>query len=146
MNKHILIDARFYGLENTGIGRYLMNLVNELSRIDKKNKYTLLLKKKYFNELKLPKNWKKFECNIKHYSLEEQIKLPRLLNQLKPDLVHFPHFNVPITWKDKFIVTIHDMTMHSTNYQATKLSPLVYQLKRVPYKYIFKSGLISWMI
>ena len=57
MSKTILIDARLYGLENSGIGRYLINLIDELSNIDKNNKYVLLLKKKYFNKLKLANNF-----------------------------------------------------------------------------------------
>ena len=61
----ILIDGRFYGLENAGLGRYTINLIQELALQDKqslagfagkKNEYLLLLRKKYFNRLKLPTN------------------------------------------------------------------------------------------
>ncbi|MCX6704566.1 MAG: hypothetical protein NTZ07_03950, partial [Candidatus Woesebacteria bacterium] len=55
----ILIDGRLYGLENAGLGRYLINLISELSRLDEKNEYVLLLRKKYFDGLSLPANWKK---------------------------------------------------------------------------------------
>jgi glycosyltransferase involved in cell wall biosynthesis len=51
------------------------------------------------------------EVDQKHYSLGEQTKLLKLLNELKPDLVHFPHFNHPILYKGRFVVTIHDLTL-----------------------------------
>ena len=47
----IVIDARLYGLENAGLGRYTINLVNELQKLDKSNEYFILLRKKYFNQL-----------------------------------------------------------------------------------------------
>ena len=56
----IVIDARLYGLENAGLGRYTINLINELQKIDSKNEYLVLLRKKYFNRLNLTSNWKKY--------------------------------------------------------------------------------------
>jgi glycosyltransferase involved in cell wall biosynthesis len=137
MIKKILIDARMYGLENAGIGRYLINLITELTKLDDKDSFVILLRKKYFDELKLPKNWRKVLADIRHYTLEEQLKLPWLIAKEKPDLVHFPHFNVPIISPVPFIVTIHDMTMHKQGIGATTLPKLLYLLKRVPYKFVF---------
>ncbi|MEK7470531.1 MAG: glycosyltransferase family 1 protein [Patescibacteria group bacterium] len=137
----ILIDARFYGLENAGIGRYSMNLVSELCKIDSKNEYILLLRKKYFDSLELPSNWKKVLADIDHYSFEEQIKLPKLIKAQKPDLVHFLHFNVPVFYKDKYVVTIHDLLMHSQKgFEATTLPAPVYLVKRVGYRTVFDAA------
>jgi hypothetical protein len=85
----ILIDARLYGLENAGLGRYLVNLISELASIDKKNKYVLLLRKKYFKELSVPGNWEKVLADFGHYSFVEQAKLPRIISKHEPDIVHF---------------------------------------------------------
>ena len=49
----IIIDARLYGLENAGLGRYAMNLIKHLAILDHKNEYLIILRKKYFNQLKL---------------------------------------------------------------------------------------------
>ncbi len=134
----IVIDARLYGLENAGLGRYTINLINELQKIDSKNEYLVLLRKKYFNRLNLTSNWKKIQVDINHYSLDEQIRLPRIINALKPDLVHFLHFNVPVFYKGKFIVTIHDLLMHKQRgLEATTLTPSRYFLKRLGYKFVF---------
>ena len=134
----ILIDARLYGLENTGIGRYVMNLVDNLTNIDTKNDYVILLRQKYFDSLTLPSNWKKVLADFHHYSLAEQIKLPGLIKSEQADVVHFPHFNVPLLFNGNFVVTIHDMLMHkSVGLSATTLSPAKYFLKRLAYRSVF---------
>lgn len=139
----IVLDARFYGLEHSGLGRYTINLINELARQDRKNKYVVLLRKMYFHRLKLPSNWKKVLADYRHYSPAEQVRLPKIISDQNPDLVHFFHFNVPINYKAKFVVTIHDMTMHRQGREATTLPLPVYYAKRVPYKYTFRKAVKS---
>jgi len=136
----ILLDARLYGLEHRGIGRYLINLVKELQNVDKKNNYVILLRKKYFDTLNLSKNWEKVLVDVSHYSFKEQIVLPGVIKKQKADLVHFPHFNIPLFWKGKFIATIHDMTMHRRGRNASKLTFFPYYSKRLLYKLIFKKA------
>src|SRR3989344_3003394 len=137
----IVIDARMYGLEHSGVGRYILNLVKELQKIDTDNTYVLLLRKKYFNELTdLAENWEKKEVDIQYYTVKEQVFLPGIISRLKPDLVHFPHFNIPVFWEGKFVVTIHDMTMHKQRRDATTLPLPLYLVKRIPYKYTFRKA------
>lgn len=136
----ILIDARMYGLEHSGVGRYIINLIDELHKSDRRNKYTLLLRKKYFESLKFRKNWTKVLADIKHYSISAQVMLPKIINAQNPDLVHFPHLNIPIFWKGKFVVTLHDMIMHRQGKDATTLPLPIYYLKRIPYKFAFRKA------
>lgn len=134
----IVIDARMYGLEHAGIGRYVMNLVHQLEREDKKNHYFLFLRKKYYRNLdfKNPR-FKKILVEISHYSFKEQLLLPGILKKIKPDLVHFPHFNVPIFWQGKYIVTIHDLIKHqSKGTETTTRLPFLYWPKYVFYRLI----------
>lgn len=136
----ILIDARMYGLENAGIGRYIINLIDNLKKIDKENSYIFLLRKKYFDELNFPKNWKKIMADFDHYTFEEQLRLPGLIKKEKPDLVHFPHMNIPFFSGVRFVVTIHDMTMHHQKTNATTLPLYKYLFKRIPYKLTFRKA------
>ena len=137
----IVIDARLYGLENAGLGRYTMNLISELQKLDTKNQYSVLLRKKYFNRLNFGSNWKKVLVDINHYSLKEQIRLPKIIKDLKPDLVHFLHFNVPVFYKGKYIVTIHDLLMHKQmGLEATTLTPSKYFFKRLGYDLVFANA------
>ena len=140
----IVIDARLYGLENAGIGRYLVNLINQIEKIDlpagrhgKKNKYFILLRKKYFQNLKFSNNFQKVLADYPHYSFQEQIFLPLQLLKLKPELVHFTHFNVPLFWWGKYVVTIHDLIKHESKgtKTTTRLSS-VYWLKYIVYLFV----------
>ena len=134
----ILIDARLYGLENAGLGRYEINLVRELIRLDSSNSYVILLRKKYFYNLSLPANWKKVLADFRHYSLKEQLLLPYLLYREKADLVHFPHFNIPLFYFGNFIVTIHDLIMHHFSRDNTSTLPwYLFWIKRIMYKMVF---------
>lgn len=134
----IVIDGRLYGLENAGLGRYVMSLIKNLALIDTNNEYIVLMRKKYSTQVYLPKNWKIVVADYQHYSLMEQIKLPIILANIKADLVHFPHFNVPVFYFGKFVVTIHDILMHNQKgLAATTLTPIKYFVKRIGYKFIF---------
>jgi len=134
----ILIDARLYGLENAGLGRYLINLIFSLQKIDKNNKYIIVLRKKYFNELKLASNFKKVLFDKGHYSFSEQFVFPSLIRKENPDLVHYPHFNIPIFCNKPFVVTIHDLLMHKQKGKdATTLPMPIYMFKRLFYKFVF---------
>jgi glycosyltransferase involved in cell wall biosynthesis len=136
----IVIDARLYGLENSGIGRYLIHLIKELSEIDERNDYVLLLTKKYYQNLDLDSKWKKISADFGHYSLDEQIKLRKLIKSIKYDVIHFPHFNIPLFFKDNFVVTLHDLTMQKYGREASKLNIFKYTLKRVPFKLIYSQA------
>ncbi|OGM06080.1 hypothetical protein A2129_00845 [Candidatus Woesebacteria bacterium GWC1_42_13] len=134
----IVIDARMYGIEHTGIGRYVMELTQNLAKIDRKNDYTLILRNNYFKSLSLPANFKKIKGDFRQYSFSEQISLPKILKNEKPDLVHFPHFNVPILYRGDYVVTIHDLLMHKQKgFEATTLAPIVYLIKRLGYRAVF---------
>ncbi|WKZ25953.1 MAG: glycosyltransferase [bacterium] len=139
---NILIDARLYGPKDTGIGRYTQKLVDNLSKIDSSNVYYILLRKDDYESLKFPNNWTKILADFKHYSFAEQFKLPLLLTKLKPDLVHFPHFNVPLFYFGKYVVTIHDLIMHKfAGGEATTRKFPIYQIWRLGYYIAFAKAI-----
>lgn len=137
----ILLDARFYGLENAGLGRYTINLISELSRLDRKNEYVVLLRKKYFDRLNLPGNWKKVLAEFRHYTFAEQIKLPRTISKENPDIAHFLSFNIPVFYEDKFIVTIHDLLMPKhRDSEGTTLPLYLFYPKHLAAKYAMRKA------
>ena len=140
----ILIDARMYGTEHTGIGRYLIDLVSNLQKVDKKNEYLILLKKKYYDSLRLKKSWTKVLVDYGHYGFSEQTRLLLKLRELKFDLVHFPHFNTPLFYNGPFVVTIHDIIMHKrVGKDSTTRGIHVQIVKRVAYKLVFRKAVKS---
>ena len=129
------IDARFVGPQGTGLGKYTEKLIVNLAKIDGISSYFIFLKKSNWDYLKLPKNFTKVLADVPWYSLEEQYKMPAIFSTQNLDLLHVPHFNVPISLKGKFIVTIHDLIHHKfSEYAATTKNPIIFKLKRFAYK------------
>jgi len=104
----IVIDARESG---TSTGRYVDKLIENISTLDHKNAYTLLLKKHRIDIYRsLPSNFKVVECNIKEFSFAEQTKLAWICYRLKADLVHFPLVQHPVLYFKKTVIGILDLT------------------------------------
>ena len=138
----IVIDARMY--QESGVGRYIRNLLEQIQILDKKNKYYILNLPNESNNQVYHTNFKNVLADFKWYSVSEQIRLPGILNKLKPDLVHFPHFNVPILYPGKFVVTIHDLIhQHFQMRRASTLNLLTYKIKQLGYNQIFKVATIK---
>ncbi len=137
------IDARL--LDESGVGRYIRNLLNQLGKLDHENEYFIFLLKKDFDSLRSLSqysNFQKVETNIPWYTLKEQTQFPKILNKYNLDLVHFPHFNVPINYKRKYIVTIHDLIhQHFAMQRASTHGRLIYKFKQLGYKFIFSKAL-----
>ena len=130
------IDARFYGAIGKGLGRYTQKLLEHLEIIDHENQYVVFLRKENFSDYSPKnKNFSKALADYHWYSFSEQILFPVLLLRHGLDMVHFPHFNVPILYRKKFIVTIHDLILiHFPTVRNTTLSPWWYHLKFLAYK------------
>ncbi|MEO8065733.1 MAG: glycosyltransferase family 1 protein [Candidatus Doudnabacteria bacterium] len=103
------VDLRMIG-GGSGIDRYITDLSHEILKQDKTNQYIL-----FFRDIDKSANYKQYNqkiviADIPHYSFAEQLKFPGILKREKLDLVHFPHFNVPLFYRRPFVVTIHDLT------------------------------------
>jgi len=142
------IDCRMYGLKHAGIGRYVENLVKEVLKQDNINEYVLFVRNDFEEVQKLKFKNQNFKSKFKiinadfpHYSLKEQVFFPAILNKENLDLMHFPHFNVPIFYRGKYIVTIHDLIKHtSKGMQTTTKNAGLYWLKYFGYKLVFSSA------
>lgn len=131
----IFLDARFYGTEHTGLGRYTKNVLDYLPRFLSRHELIVLLNQPYYRVLSLPANCQKVLAHAPHYSLREQFELPRLIRQYKPALFFAFHFNVPLFMRVPFIVTIHDIIKSRfSGSDTTTRNPLLFRLKRLGYR------------
>ncbi len=113
------IDFRMAGTKHGGIGRYVLELVKNLVKIDNQNEYFLFhnqdgidkLECQFTTHYSLP-TIHYIPVNVRHYSVAEQVFFPKILSKYNLDIVHFPNFNVPLLYKQPFIVTIHDIIHH----------------------------------
>lgn len=144
------IDARFFGPKDKGFGRYTQQLVENLEKLDPPigetsttNQYFIFLRKDRWDEYKpKSKKFKKVLADYKWYSWKEQVLLPLQLKKYKLDLVHFTHFNVPIFYRKRFIVTIHDLTLrHFPTFKKSLKNLIFYPFKNLAYKVVFKHAI-----
>src|SRR3989339_101529 len=136
------IDARLYGTKHRGLGRYVKVLVEELVKTDTDNQYVLFLNEDNYDESSLiNSSAKKVLLPASWYSFKEQLLGPKIIAKEKCDLVHFPYFNVPVFYRGKFIVTIHDLIVdHVETGRASTLPYPLYKIKRLFYRRTVKSA------
>jgi len=129
------------GIKTRGIGRYVENLIRELSKVKSKELEFVLFVRKKEKELLPLKPFDHltiFVADFPHYSLREQLFMPLVLWKAKCNLVHFPHFNIPVFYFGKFVVTIHDLIKHtSKGTETTTRNPFLYWFKYLGYRFVF---------
>lgn len=117
------IDARLYGPAHTGLGRYVTNLVDNLLKLDQKNSYVLFVNKDQTVNFKPNQKLKIITTNIAIYGFAEQLILPFIFAREKLDLLHVPHFNAPLFYPGKFVITLHDLIKHASKGPVTTTRP-----------------------
>ncbi len=104
---HVVIDGRM--VSNTGIGRWLENIVAHLLRAGSGHRFTVLVDGE-------SERLRSFNGAARHlsrrapiYSLREQWVLPLELRRCRPDLAHYPNFNVPLAARAPYVLTLCDI-------------------------------------
>jgi glycosyltransferase involved in cell wall biosynthesis len=97
-------------LKNLGIGRYMKCLVEAILTEEPLGDYLLILPPGAEGMIQAGgSNAKTITPKLKYYSIREQVQLPRILREHKVDLLHSPHFMLPLVRTCPSVVTIHDM-------------------------------------
>ena len=97
-------DARM--ITHSGIGTYIRNTLNHLTSFSNLE-FTLFGNLEKISQYQT----RKVLADFPIYSLKEQIFFPRILSREKKvcDLIHFPHYNIPLSFTNNVVVTIHDL-------------------------------------
>jgi glycosyltransferase involved in cell wall biosynthesis len=139
----IVVDARM--LYWTGVGRYILALLEQLEQIDHENEYRVLVRRADWDKWDpSAANFKKIEASVDPYSVGEQLALPAIIAALKPDLVHFTAPNMPLWYRGRKIVTVHDLTL--VDFDTSRglgLKRLVRMAKRPVFRLVLRSGVRS---
>jgi glycosyltransferase involved in cell wall biosynthesis len=102
----IAFDLRRIG--NPGIGRYMKCLSESIIAQAPEHEYLLVLPPEGEHLIHAP-NAQKLCSSLKYYSFREQFELPRILCRHKVDLLHSPHFLLPLVRPCPAVATIHDV-------------------------------------
>src|SRR3989338_3821872 len=139
------IDARFVGTPG-GIGRYTEELVRHLGETDTENSYVLFLRPLGSRRLArfLSENSQRFRpviADIRWYPSAEHLRLRRIIDRERLDLVHFPHWNVPLGVRTPFVLTVHDLILFDhPSRRASTLGPLRYAVKSFGHRLVIGSA------
>lgn len=109
----ILFDAHLSENKISGIGRYINELLTNLVKIDEFNQYFILLNENLNSNHPLTslnkKNVTKIKVSLQGLTLRQNYLIPKFIREIKPDLYHHPHFDLPFGIQIPSIVTIHDV-------------------------------------
>ncbi len=106
---HVVLDAR--RIRDFGIGTYIRNLIHGLSRLEHKNRYTLIVPPNEIPELQgLGSNFHTAVYAHRDTELLHNITFPRFLRTLGGDLYHIPLNSVAWWMPEPYVLTIHDMS------------------------------------
>lgn len=131
------IDCRLAGVDHAGIGRYIEELVRHVIS-DQSLRWVLFFHHgNQLSWLQPTSNVKVVLAPIRHYTLTEQLFMPGIFAQQKLDLLHVPHFNIPLVYTGNLVVTIHDLLWHEQKgAHVTTLSPTIYAVKHIAYTFV----------
>lgn len=101
------IDARM--ADWTGVGRYTRGLLRGLTAIDKNNDYFLIANHISAHLLPVADNFSMIEADSPVMSLAGFREVGRLASKAKVDIFHALHFPVPLGYRGKIAVTLHDL-------------------------------------
>lgn len=104
----IALDLR--RINNPGIGRYMKCLAEALLAQAPQHHFSLILPPGGEHLIQCRNGHvERLAPDLKYYSIREQFVLPRILRELKTDLLHSPHFLLPLSQPCKSVATIHDV-------------------------------------
>lgn len=104
----IAIDGRPISVY-PGIGRYCLNLIKNIAKLDDKNEYIILKPEKLKGKIVSNPNFREITFSPSLVSLGSATTLAKLLKREKVDLFHATSDIAPLNCPCKLVVTIHDV-------------------------------------
>jgi glycosyltransferase involved in cell wall biosynthesis len=108
------IDATAMPLKRTGAGNYTFNLIRALSRVDSENAYVVFAKTQHVRELGVTTpnfTFVPIDLSLRAARLLwEQARLPMHVRRYRLDVLHSPHYTMPLFCPCRRVVTFHDAT------------------------------------
>jgi glycosyltransferase involved in cell wall biosynthesis len=107
---NLIFDMRILTGRMHGMARYGLELLQALLNADEELAVGVLLRKPADAQF-LPPNKRvlAIACGVKPYGIHAQFRLPNILNRMRPELYHCPHYAAPGYWLGPMAVTIHDL-------------------------------------
>lgn len=107
---NLIYDMRILNGRMHGMARYGLELLQALLDNDEELAVGVLLRKPADAQF-LPPNKRvlAIACGVKPYGIHAQFRLPNILNRMRPELYHCPHYAAPGYYIGPMAITIHDL-------------------------------------
>lgn len=128
----IVVDARESG---TSTGRYVDKLIEHIYASKSSHTFTILTKSPRISYLQtVAPGFEVIACDVKEFTLAEQVALKKQIEALQPDLVHFAIVQQPVLYRGDTVTTMHDLT--TIRFRNPAKNPGVFWVKQQVYKWI----------
>lgn len=108
---------------------------------DTEKEFVLFLSKNNWGLVEEGKQVTKVLADARWYTVAEQM-LSKVFDSALCDLLHFPHWNVPVAIRTPFILTIHDLLLLDfPSLRGTLHSRAVYALKYIVFRFVLSRAI-----
>ena len=103
----VAIDAR--KLYDGGIGTYIRGLVGALAVTHPLDEWNVLVDPAHQGSMRWPGRVHEVAVRASKYGLAEHVVIPATARRVHAELLHAPHYTLPLGWRGPAVVTIHDL-------------------------------------
>jgi glycosyltransferase involved in cell wall biosynthesis len=103
----VAVDAR--KLHDGGIGTYIRGLVGALAVACPEDEWTVLVDPAQRGAMRWPGAVREVAVRAGKYGLAEHLVVPAAARRAHAELLHAPHYTLPLGWGGPSVVTIHDL-------------------------------------
>ena len=133
------------GAEATrGIGRYIQELLGAMLEVAPEHRYVVINRTKEHSFASHP-SVETVVADVPWYGVGEQVRMSSVLRSTRADVVHVPHWNVPLLYRGPLVITVHDLLLRHkpTSAKASTRGILTRSIKQVGYRIALDHALSS---
>lgn len=103
----VAIDAR--KLHDGGIGTYIRGLLSGLASAYPRDEWNAIVDPAHVGSMRWPGDVHEIAVRAGKYGVAEHVAVPRAARGVGAQLLHAPHYTLPLGWNGAAVVTIHDL-------------------------------------
>ena len=103
----VAVDAR--KMQDGGIGTYIRELVRALAAGHREDEWNVLVEPAQRGRNRWPGEVREWPVHAAKYGIAEHFAVPAAARRANAELLHAPHYTLPLGWEGPAVVTIHDL-------------------------------------
>lgn len=103
----VAVDAR--KLYDGGIGTYIRGLLSGLAAAYPRDEWNAIVDPAHAGSMRWPGDVQEQSVRAGKYGFAEHLAVPAAARRVNAELLHAPHYTLPLGWSGRSVVTIHDL-------------------------------------